>query len=223
MSGANAEPRDTAESQAPPDRPAESPAGVLGVGLGLLLLIAPLGLLAWIALGPEGESAEDIVARWLPEPRPFGLELEDDSRYPQGDRMLRLVPTEADGEVDAPEAVLLGIYARPGAVKDLFRRDDDRDRNRGQDSRLSRWQDDPDFAWRAEVDRGEVTWDGWRAAYVRTRAFAEGGGWSEATHVNLSHDRNFLVLFALWPPETEGSEAQLRRLLAAVDLPPEQG
>ena len=110
--------------------------------------------------------------------------------------------------------MLLALYRSPKEVTRLFQRQDEGERDIS--SKKSEWDEDPDFEWHAEMDRGEVTWRGWRATFVRERAFLEGGSWQDATRVNLSQGGRFLVLHVIWPPGSEGSEDVLDELLAAV-------
>ncbi|MEM7308808.1 MAG: hypothetical protein AAF682_19150 [Planctomycetota bacterium] len=223
MSPADAEelggPSETAADAAPERReshaPRESAAGVVGVAIGLLLLVGLAVSLAQAARAGGADDGEERLEEILPAPRPFGLELVESAILPSGDRLLRLEPREASGGLD--EVVLL-LYRGPSSVVRLFRgsgRDGDDDR-REESERMQEWEEDPDFDWHVEVDRGDVTWRGWRANFVRERAFEEGGGWRDATRVNLSQGERYLVLFALWEPESAGSEGTLEELLAHV-------
>lgn len=195
----------------------ESTAGVLLVGAGLLVLA---GLVAWLALGARGAApfdGEELLAELLPGERPLGLTLVEGGALPSGDKLLHLSPApgaRADGE-PVPAEVVLALYASPGEVERLFAGGGEQKPS----DELVRWEKDPSFAWHAERERGEVSFGGWRARFVRERAFREGGGWSEATRVDLSTPGRPFVCFVLWPDETESSPPVLRELLAGVALP----
>jgi hypothetical protein len=195
----------------------ESAAGVLLIGGALLVLAA---LVAWLASGARGAvpfDGEELLAELLAGERPLGLTLVEGGVLPSGEKLLRLAPggpARTDGEA-VPVEVLLGLYPSADEVQKLF----EGAQQEGGDRNLERWEEDPSFAWSAERERGEVSFRGWRAPFVRKRAFREGGGWSDATLVDLSTPGRPFVCFALWPDETESSAVVLRELLSAVALP----
>ncbi len=199
--------------------------GILGVALGLALL---LGGLAWLALQVRGAAAfdaEQALAELLPGERPLGLELVESGALPGGDRILRLRPAPAermDGE-PLPEEVVLAFYASPDEARRLFAPAGEGGRAQGDAAALARWTEDPAEGASVEVERGDVSFRGWRAPFLRRRALLAGGGTREATCVDLSTPGRPLVLFALWPKGRAGSSAVLRELLAGVALPEPKG
>ena len=196
----------------------ESTGGVVGVAHGLFLILAPLMTLAYFALSDTGGSGAELLDEILIEEFPYGLELVESPRLATGEQLLVLEPGEAGR--DLIEQVILGVYAKPGDVKGLFMHDEEKRQRAG--GIMVAWERDPTFEWHTELDRGEVEWRDWKATFVRERAFQEGGGWKDATRVNLSTSSRYLVLFALWPAETEPSEEVLQELLKRISLPTEE-
>jgi hypothetical protein len=204
-------------SAATPEPGRARPGGVLGVAVGLLALVGLAAGLGMQALGGSGAPPEELLAGVLPAPRPWGLELVGSAALPSGDRVLRLAP--ADGA--QVREVVLTLAASRGAVEALFQPvgewgDDD------PSETLAKWRRDPSSEHVLELERGEVGWRGWEAPFVRKRALHAGGGWSDATAVNLSTHGRDLVLVVLWEPETEGPEELLRELLRAVAIPADE-
>ena len=210
-----------------PDEPVrERAAGVLGVAFGLLLLAA-LGLAITLLLANRYDGATELE-RILPAERlPFGLALVESAALPTGERMIRLAAANEGAEgaepsedpEPPPDEVILTLYRSPGAVTKLFATPD-RGKEHETRQRMRAWQKDPSFAMHSEMQRGELRWSGWRAAFVRERSFQEGGSWRDSIRVNLSTEERLLVLFAQWPTDTEPSEKSLKELLKLVDLEP---
>jgi hypothetical protein len=192
---------------------------VIGVALGLGALLAAVLLLARLAVGGGGKSDAELLAAILPAPRPLGLELVGGAAFPGGDRVLRLAPAVAEEPAVPPGAiaeVVLTVPRSRGGAADLL----GGDVKAGMEAagQVAAWERDPQSAGLIEVARGEVEWRGWRAPFVRRRALHAGGGWSEATAVNLTTPARSLVLTVLWTPGTAGSERELETVLAGVAL-----
>ena len=146
--------------------------------------------------------------------------------------MLRLVPPGADspggedgGSAEAassldpplPEEILLVRYGSPQGVLSVFSKDENGEGQRGASRQMAEWEEEP-FDWHTEMERGEVSWKGWRAAFVRERAFDDEGTWRESLRVNLSTPGRYLAVFAHWPLGVPASEERLQEILAAVAL-----
>ena len=213
-------------------------AGTFGVALGLALLLL---CLAWLALELRGAAAfdaEQALLELMPGERPLGLALAESGALASGDRIVRLVPAEAermDGE-PVPAEVVLAFYASPAGPRTVFAEPevgmgmgmgmggmggmDGMGGDAGGDAaKLEAWIKDPTQAAHVEIERGDVTFGGWRAPFVRRRALLAGGGTREVSCVDLSTPGRPLVLFAVWPDGREASRTVLRELLAGVTLP----
>jgi hypothetical protein len=198
----------------------ETPGATLGIAFGLLVLLGAVATL--IARGMR--AAPRDLAAWTAEVFPAGLPPEiaaanalSASELPGGDNVLAATPSPAAG---APERLFFVRYGSQAKVASLFEPAHQEEPGEGveQGDELRRWEEKPDFAWHAEMERGDLDVGPWRVPFVRERAFQEGGAWSEAVRVNLSTRERPLILFALWPERAEADEDALRGLLAAVDL-----
>ncbi len=213
------------EDDPPPAVERERTGPVLGVAFGLGVLMVCVLVVAGVTLLQRSFDGAGVLDEILPErPLPFGLELVEASLLPTGERILRLAAAEevnvAEGEEPLPDEVILAVYSNAGEVTRLFEGGDDDRREDGE--RMVEWQEDPSFDWHTEMGRGEIAWRGWRATFVRERAFEEGGTWSESMRVNLSQGGRYLVLFAHWPRDVTASEDRLRELLTHVALKEEE-
>lgn len=210
----------------------ETAGGALGMAFGLLLLVGAVAALALALVPFDGRATLDSI---LEDEAPWGFVLDGSSRTSGGDLLLRLVPP-ADGlsreeggdagadaeqpgdpEPPLPEEVLLVRYGSPQGVLDVFSRDGDEGGGREASRRMTEWEEEP-FDWHTEMERGETSWKGWRAAFVRERAFDEEGTWRESLRVNLSTPGRYLAVFLHWPTGVPASEERLREFLAAVAL-----
>ena len=192
------------------------PGSVIGVALGIGALLGAVSYLARLAVGSRGTSDAELLAEILPAPRPLGLELVGGAALPAGDRILRLAPRDsADAPGGIAEVVLTVPRSRAEVARILAG-----DAKAGMEAaaRVAAWERDPKRDELVEVARGEVEWRGWRAPFVRRRALHAGGGWSEATAVNLSTPERNLVLTVLWMPGVVGPERELETVLAGVAL-----
>jgi hypothetical protein len=198
----------------------ESTAGVVGVSLGILLLLAAVASLAAAALLGGASDAQVLAGELFVKPLPLGLEPVKAVRLPSGDEFLVL--ETGDGAQEVIHRVILSRYQGPGDVKEIFQPDESEDFGEGvheETGSLRDWERDPSYDWHTEVERGELEWGGWHAVFVRKRAFLAGGAWSDAMFVNLSTPGRYLVLIAIWPEGTEPSQGALRDLVACVSLP----
>jgi hypothetical protein len=191
--------------------------GVLGVVVGLLVL----AMCALAVLRPRGGGAVDLDERAAALLRdgtpPAGWVAVGASRLSGGERVLRLERApDADADPGAPEACLLVEYPSSSAVTALFRVREESGESASR--RKLDWERDPDFAWHATLERGELEWGAWRAPFAIERAFQEGGGFRDAARVDLSRPRRPLVLHALWPAEVPAAHAPLRALLPAIRM-----
>ncbi len=200
----------------------ESAGATLGIAFGLLVLLG--AAVALIARGVR--AAPRDPAAWTAEVFPAGLPPEiagagalSASELAGGESVLAATPSPAAG---APERLFFVRYGSQAEVARLFEPAQVEELGEGAEDgdELRRWEEKPDFAWHAEMERGDLDVGPWRVPFVRERAFQEGGSWSEAVRANLSTRERPLVLFALWPERAEADEDALRGLLAAVDLDP---
>lgn len=198
----------------------ESTAGVVGVSLGILLLMAAVASLAAAALLGGGREAEELAQELFVKPLPLGLEPVRAARLPSGDEFLVL--ETGDGAQEVIHQVILSRYRGPGDVQEIFQPDVSDGFGEGvheETGSLRDWERDPSYDWHTEVERGELKWGGWHAVFVRKRAFLAGGAWRDAMFVNLSTPGSYLVLIAIWPEGVEPSRGVLRDLVACVALP----
>ena len=205
-------------------------AGIFGVALGLALLLLGLGWLALELRGAAAFDAEQALLDLMPGERPLGLALVESGALASGDRIARLVPAQAermDGE-PVPAEVVLVFYGSPAGPRAVFAGPEGGMEPGmgamgggagGDAAKLEAWLEDPTQAAHVEIERGDVTFGGWRAPFVRRRALLAGGATREVSCVDLSTPGRPLVLFALWPDGAEASRTVLREVLAGVTLP----
>jgi len=187
---------------------------VLGTSVGLLALLGLCFFLVQGLFARPIDGAAKVREYFGDAPPPFGLVLSEAVRLPTRDVLVRFA-REASG--DAPgtgpiEASFLEYRSRSGAEAAF--------RGGGEEgppgARLKEWERDKSFAWRATLKRDEIAWGEWRSKLWIERSFREGGGWQDAARVDLSRPDHPLVLYVLWPLETQADEKQLQELLLAV-------
>jgi len=202
----------------PPSR--ENTGCALGITAGLLVVLAAVASL-FAVRGGSVDGAEIIAATFRDAKPPFGVALEEAARLPSGEVVCRLGrPTGGGPE---PDELVLVEYPSMDGLATLFPpADDEEDDDEGPNTEASekklRWDEDPSFAFTADVEAGRIAWERWQADFVVVRAYLEGGSWRESARVNLGQEGRALALFVRWPPETLHSQADLQRVLRSIEM-----
>lgn len=192
---------------------------VLGTTLALLVLA---GAVWWIGSGLFArplDGAAEQRERFGEQAPPFGLALDSAVRLPTGDSLVRFARAgEGPGPLDA---VFLAYRSRQAATAQLA--GTVLEGMGGPEQRLKEWEKEKASDWHFTRKRGDISFGAWSAKYLIERSYRKGGGWSEEARVDLSTGARGQVLFAHWPFEVAVDEAELRTLLAALELPAADG
>ena len=213
-------------SPAEPKR--ESIAGVLGVAIGLILLLA-CGFTLFSGRTGSVDGAEKLSAYFEGEV-PFGLELEEAAKLPGGEIVVRLETVGAEevdgsGSLEEHDEIVFVEYPSMKGIGRLFqsgRRNDDDDDGPNTEASASKlkWDKDPSFGFAATMKVDKIAWDRWQADYSVVRAYMKGGGWQESIRVNLGQEKRPLAMFVRWPRETEHSLEHLEDILRRIHMLP---
>jgi hypothetical protein len=183
----------------------ESPGGVVGVGLGLLLLA--VASLALLRLGPrELDPRELLEADFELGPLPFPGVVEEPSAAPALPLDWSRLPEGPAGT--PPVRVYLLRYGEGGATRALARH-----------FRNLEWRELADIeerGGRTVVEGGRLRWGEFDADFVRERRFLPGPGFQDSLRINLGLPKRYWIAFAFWPRGLPGSKEPCELLLKSL-------
>jgi hypothetical protein len=218
----------------------------IGVVLAIAAAIVLLGAAAWTLARQDAVEldAAALRAEWFaPAGLPFGFEPVEAHRLARGDRVLRLEREDAGPEpprIELPEPepeseprkpapfdwskVPIGEAGAPPREVAILEppladaADDLASHFRGGQDLAGDWKSIPPEGGKRILERGELRWGAFDAAFVIERELERGGTFRDVLKVNLSRAGEPRVLLARWTRGLPASVARVEELLAA--LPP---
>jgi hypothetical protein len=206
--------------------------------------IALLAALAWIIASQRTRTVDgvELLGEWFAVgDLPFGLVIAEGAITPRGDGVVRLAVPDAPAET--PKNVVPPVEPpKPGEVRPRVdwskaptgppdtppvevivtrfpvvaaKTELDAMFRSGQELRGD-FKSIGDMGGRRILDRDELPWGNFEAAYVHEREFEPGLTFRDVMRVNLSREHEPCVLLARWPRGMPASKARVAELLAVL-------